>query len=40
MIKDQKNDTEKDTIVVVTNEEVVVLLVEGQKCEHVANNDD
>ena len=38
--KDQKHDNEKDTTVVVDDEEVVMLSVQEQKCEHVDNNDD
>ena len=35
----KKNDNEKNTTVAVIVKDVVVLFVEEQKCEHVANND-
>jgi hypothetical protein len=38
--KDHKHDDEKGTIAVVDDEEVVVLSVQEQKCEHVDNIDD
>ena len=38
--KDHKHDDEKSTIAIVGDEEVVVLLVQEQKCEHVDNIDD
>ena len=37
--KYEKNDSEKNITVVVIVEDVVVLSIEEQKCEHVANND-
>ena len=37
--KYEKNDNEKNTIAGVIAEDVVVLSIEEQKCEHVANND-
>uniref|UniRef100_A0A2N9FNG7 CCHC-type domain-containing protein n=1 Tax=Fagus sylvatica TaxID=28930 RepID=A0A2N9FNG7_FAGSY len=37
--KDHKHDGEKGTTAVVDDEEVVVLSVQEQKCEHVDNND-
>ena len=38
--KYEKNDSEKNITVVVIVEDVVVLSIEKQKCEHVTNNDD
>ena len=35
----KKNDSEKNTTAAVIDGDVVVLSVEEQKCEHVANND-
>ena len=35
----KKNDSEKNTIAVVIDEDVMVLFIEEQKCEHVTNND-
>ena len=37
--KYEKNDSEKNTTAVVIDEDVVVLSIEEQKCEYVANND-
>ena len=37
--KYEKNDSEKNTTAVVIAEDVVLLSIEEQKCEHVANND-
>ena len=37
--KYEKNDSKKNTIAAVIDEDVVVLSIEEQKCEHVANND-
>ena len=37
--KYKKNDSEKNTTVAVIDEDVVVLSIEEQKCEHVTNND-
>ena len=37
--KYEKNDSEKNTTAAVIDEDVVVLSIEEQKCEHVANND-
>ena len=34
----KKNDSEKNTTAAVIDGDVVVLSVEEQKCEHVANN--
>ena len=35
----KKNDSEKNTTTAVIDEDVVVLSIEEQKCEHVTNND-
>ena len=37
--KYEKNDSEKNTTTTVIDEDVVVLSIEEQKCEHVTNND-
>ena len=37
--KYEKNDSEKNTTAVVIDEDVTMLSIEEQKCEHVANND-
>ena len=37
--KYEKNDSKKNTIAAVIDEDVVVLSIEEQKCEHIANND-
>ena len=37
--KYEKNDSEKNTIAAMIDEDVVVLSIEEQKCERVANND-
>ena len=37
--KYEKNDSEKNTTTAVIAEDVVVLSIEEQKCEHVAHND-
>ena len=37
--KDEKNDDEKNTAAIVFHENVVMLSLEEQKCEHVAKND-
>ena len=37
--KDEKNDDEKNTAAVVFHEDVLMLFLEEQKCEHVAKND-
>ena len=37
--KYEKNDSEKNTIVAVIAKDVVVLSIEKQKYEHIANND-
>ena len=37
--KYEKNNSEKNTTAAMINEDVVVLSIEEQKCEHVANND-
>ena len=37
--KYEKNDSKKNTTAAVIDEDVVVLSIEEQKCEHVANND-
>ena len=37
--KYEKNDSEKNTTAAVIDEDVVVLSIEEQKCEHVTNND-
>ena len=38
--KYEKNNNEKNTTAAVIDRDVVVLSIEEQKCEHVANNDD
>ena len=35
----KKNDSEKNTTAAVIDEDVMVLFIEEQKCEHVTNND-
>ena len=37
--KDEKSDDEKNTAAVVFHEDVLMLSLEEQKCEHVAKND-
>ena len=37
--KDEKNNDEKNTAVVVFHEDVLMLSIEEQKCEHFAKND-
>ena len=37
--KDEKNDNEKNIVAIVFDEDVVMLSLEKQKCEHVAKND-
>ena len=37
--KNEKNDNEKNTIAVVLDENVQMLFLEEQKCEHVAKSD-
>ena len=37
--KYEKNNSEKNNTAVAIDEDVVVLFIEEQKCEHVANND-
>ena len=37
--KDEKNDNEKNIVAIVFDEDVVMLSLEEQKCEHVAKND-
>ena len=36
--KYEKNDSEKNAIAAVVDEDVMVLSIEEQKCEHVVNN--
>ena len=37
--KYEKNNSEKNTTAAMIDKDVVVLSIEEQKCEHVANND-
>ena len=37
--KYEKNDSEKNTTTIVIAKDVMVLSIEEQKCDHIANND-